>query len=543
MNFPRQDRAQRRVLPALAPVVLLLALATPPLRAAEAEFVYRTVRNDTLIHVARRFLLDPGDWRLLQDLNRIANPRSIPVGTELRIPVSRMRHEPRAIAVETVRGGVSGDSGPLAAGTRLAEGAQVSTARDGFVTLRLADGSMISVPSSSRVQVDRSRSYGGATVAETVVRLVTGRVEAGAQPQKPSDRFLIRANQAITAVRGTQFRASVLDAGAAATEVTQGLVSVATESSGSSVDVPVGFGTRVAPGEAPLAPVRLLAAPDASRVPALLERTLVRIAFGGVAGAGAYRAQVAQDARFLAIVAEGRFEAPEAKFSDLDDGDYFLRLRAIDGLGLEGLDVARPFRLKARPEPPFVSAPTEAAKLPAHEATLAWSTPTEAASFRLQVSARPDFAVLAIDQPRLDQPTYRVQLGPGTWHWRVGSVRSDGDAGPWGDARRFTIVPEPPTPRAGAAPGGGLAFEWTGEPGQRYQFQLATVADFAQVAVDRTLDVQQVTLADLGSGTYFFRIRTIDADGFRGPYSAPQRIEVPSKPWWLLLFLLLPLLL
>lgn len=526
----------------LSLAVLLLAFAAPPVRAAEPEFVYRTVRNDTLIHIARRFLLEPGDWRLLQERNRIANPRSIPVGTAIRIPLYRMRHEPREIEVETVRGAAVGAAGPIAAGARLAEGAQLSTAGNGFVTLRLADGSRINVPSSSRIQVERSRSYGDASVAEIVLRLVTGRLETSVRPQRASDRFLIRANQAVTAVRGTRFRVALQDSGAAATEVTEGVVAVDEESVGRPIDVGVGFGTRVAPGQAPIAPVSLLAPPDATRVPPLFERTLVRIPFGSVGGATAYRAQVAQDAQFVAIVAEGRFEAPEAKFSDLADGEYFIRLRAIDGLGLEGLDVARAFRLKARPEPPFVSGPADRAKLRVGEAKLAWSMSTEAASYRVQVSASPEFSTPAVEEAGLAEPGYAARsLGPGTWHWRVASVRANGEAGPWGDTRQFTIVPEPPAPKAGPAPDGGIAFEWPGEPGQRYQFQLAGDAEFSNVTIDRTLEEPGIRLADIGAGTHYFRMRAIDPDGFRGPYSAAQRIDVPFSSWWLLL-LLLPLL-
>jgi hypothetical protein len=526
-----------------AAAVAFAAIFALPASAAEREFVYRAVAGDTLIGLAVRFLVDPADWKLLQDLNKVANPRAIPVGTAIRMPVARMRSQPRPLEVEVVRGSASSASGALAAGTRLEEGARVFTGEDGFVTLKLADGSRISVPSASKVEVDRSRSYGNASVAETVLRLLGGRVDTAVRPQGAADVFEIRSNKAITGVRGTQFRVASLDAGAVTVEVVEGRVGVNEESVNRPVDVAGGFGTRVEEGRPPQPPVRLLPAPDASGTPALVERTLVRIPFGAVQGARAYRAQIGEDSGFRAIVAEGRFDSPEAKFGGLPDGDYFIRLRAVDGIGLEGLDAVRPFRLKARPEPPFIAAPSDKAMVAAAGATTAWSNSTEAATYHLQVSASPEFAALALDEPRLAATSVDVgsRLGRGTWHWRVASVRANGDQGPWSDARRFAIVSEPPTPKAGKDADGRLAFEWSGEAGQRYQFQIASDADFSRVIVDRMLEEPRVALDEPGVGEYYFRIRVVDADGFKGPFGAAQRLQVFPSPWWLML-LVLPLL-
>lgn len=539
MNLP-EFRPGARGCWRLAACLALLGAAGPGL-AAEREYVYRTVTGDTLIGIAGRFLVDPSDWRTLEKRNRIANPRAIPVGTAIRIPVERMRSEPRPVEVESVRGGAASAKGPLAPGQRLAEGDQVATGEDGFVTVRLVDGTRVKVPSGSKVAFERSRSYGGATIAETVVRLLGGRLDTEVKPQGAGDVFQVRSNRSVTAVRGTRFRVAALDEGAVATEVIEGRVGVSEERVEGAVEVSGGFGTKVEAGRAPLAPLRLLNAPDAARVPTLVERTLVRIPFGAVDGAKGYRAQIGLDAQFRDTVAEGRFDSPEAKFAGLGDGDYFVRLRAVDGAGLEGLDTVRPFRLKARPEPPFIAGPRDKAKSSAPEAKLAWSASTEAASYHLQVSDRPDFATRVIDESRLAATTLDAgaRVGKGNWHWRVASVRPDGDRGPWSDPRSFIIVPEAPAPKSGKAEDGRLTFEWSGEPGQRYQFQLASDAAFTQAIVDRLVDTPAIAFEEPPSGEYFFRVRAVDADGFQGPFGAAQRLEVSPSPWWLLLLLLL----
>lgn len=520
-----------------------LALAAPPAQPPEREFTYRTAAGDTLIGIAARFLVDPSDWKRLQERNRVADPRAIPVGTAIRMPVSRMRAAPRPLEVEAVSGTAQSGAGRLAPGSKVAEGDRVRTGPDGFVTLRLADGSRLTVPAASEVKVEKARSYGNATVAETVLDLVTGRVDASARPQGGADVLEVRSRRAVTAVRGTRFRVAALEADAVATEVVEGRVGVNEESVGRPLDLAGGFGTRVEPGREPLPPVKLLAAPDMAPVPALVERTLVRLPFGAVAGAGGYVAQVAKDAGFRQLVAEARSASPEAKFADLPDGDYHVRLRAVDKLGLEGLESSKAFRLKARPEPPLIAGPADRAKLPAAGASASWSASTEAAHYRLQASASRDFSTLAIDEARVAGTGLALErLGRGEWHWRVASVRADGDRGPWSDPRRFTIVPDPPTPKAGPAADGRLAFEWGGEAGQRYEFQLASEASFAAPLVERTVDEPRIAFAEPGTGEYFFRIRAVDADGFRGPWSAAQRLVVAPSPWWLLVLAILVLL-
>jgi hypothetical protein len=90
-----------------------------------------------------------------------------------------------------------------------------------------------------------------------------------------------------------------------------------------------------------------------------------------------------------------------------------------------------------------------------------------------------------------------------------------------------------------------MALRWrAGDVGSQYQLQLAKDPSFAKPMLDKTLSENQVRIDRPEPGTYLMRIKTIDVDGFAGPFGAAQRIEVPeppSKPWWLLL-LLLPVL-
>ena len=57
-----------------------------------------------------------------------------------------------------------------------------------------------------------------------------------------------------------------------------------------------------------------------------------------LAGAQAYRVQLARDAAFQDVLTERVTPAPLVRFSMLPAGRYHLRVRAIDALGLEGYE-------------------------------------------------------------------------------------------------------------------------------------------------------------------------------------------------------------
>ena len=69
------------------------------------------------------------------------------------------------------------------------------------------------------------------------------------------------------------------------------------------------------------------------------------------------------------------------------------------------------------------------------------------------------------------------------------------------------------------------------------QFQVASDAAFAQIVLDQLTDGPQGLLPAPAPGPYFLRVRTVDADGFKGNFGAAQQIDVPPPPpnWWLLL--------
>ena len=526
-------------------VVLLFTLcAGTAAQAADSsgpELELAVRGGDTLIGIADRYLAKPADWPKLQRLNKIANPRRLRPGSTVRIPFAWLREESDQAEVVSVAGAtVTVDGAPLSAGARLAPGAVVRTGADGYTTLRTHDGSLIALQPRSEARIASLGKYVNTDILSTFVRLVSGRVEALVNKLNGQSRFEVQTDLAIAGVRGTRFRVAAAAAGAdtkarAQTEVLEGAVAFVASGAGpgeAAVNLAAGYGSVTDDNGKPRAAAALLPAPQINATDALQERLVVRFRFPAIAGAGNYRAQVARDREFRQGIGEAAFTDAEIKFGDLPDGEYFLRARALDALGLEGLDAVFPFRLKARPEPPLTSLPAPNGKIRATAAAFAWATNPQAASYRIQIAEDEAFARVVQEEAAAGVEFESRNLPFGDYYWRVRSIRTTAggaDPGPWGDIRKFSLRPPPKNPEPPEEAGDGLSFSWSGEPGQTFLFQVARDALFSQMVEARQLAEPKVTIARPQQGTYYLRLRATDADGFVGPYTAVQRFVVINR--------------
>jgi predicted phage tail protein len=132
---------------------------------------------------------------------------------------------------------------------------------------------------------------------------------------------------------------------------------------------------------------------------------------------------------------------------DMRDGEYFYSVRAIDALGLEGLETRGRFRLKARPLPPAVQAPEPDAVLEPGRVAFSWAAVDEAAAYHFQLAADDAFTSPLVDRGGLTTREFAVdKLEAGTYYWRIASVRASGDQGPFGDPQILTLQAPAPAP-------------------------------------------------------------------------------------------------
>ena len=513
----------------LAGPVVWAATAAPV--APEAFHLHAAARGDTLIGLGRRYLVDPAAWPEIARASGLKNPHRVPLGTALHIPLRLMRVERVPATLVAVSGEVRSQGGQgVRAGQQIDEGMALRTGADGGATVRLVDGTLLRLRASSQLEIEQSSRLRDAGLVRSGVRLERGRVEVEVEPVRGGQPgFRIGTPQGVLGVRGTEFRVQA-DSARAVTraEVLRGAVAAQGRPGVAEQRVEAGFGVVVDADGRVAPPTRLLPAPDLSAVPVLQERPLVRLPLPPQAGAAGYRAQVAVDARFEQVLQAVDSAGPEIRIAGLPDGDYVVRVRAVDGAGLEGQDADVRLRLKARPEPPLPSAPAPRAVLFGGRVEFAWAAQDEAESYRLQLADERGFAAPLRDLADLRTTTLAIDaLAPGRYQWRLASVRPGADQGPFGSVQGFELRPLPPTPAPPQVGDRSVRFAWDGAAGQSFDFQLARDTSFAPLLVERRLEVPAIELPLPGSGRFYMRMRVRDADGFVGPFTAPQRFEVP----------------
>ncbi|WP_312757705.1 FecR domain-containing protein [Pulveribacter sp.] len=530
----------------LLPWALLLALSGPAL-AQPASAIEHTVRpGDTLQALATHYLGDARLWPGLQQENHVADPRRLRPGSRLRIPLHLL--PPGSAEVAFAQGDVrvqlpGGQPQAPRPGQPLPEGARVQAGTDSFITVRLADGTLVRVQADSQVQIEQLRRRGRAGDAQSVLQLERGSVEPSVPPQPPQGqrRFEIRTPSASTAVRGTRFLVELAPDGRTLAAVTEGALAVApgtADADASAQVVSQGHGVVVSAAGAVGAPAPLLPAPALDALPATLEDAdFLTLALAPVPGAAAYQVQVARDAQFAAIVRSVTAPGPQVRLPAVPDGDYYLAARAMDAAGLPGQRAQRAVRVKAHPVAPLAQAPLGGATLARGQGTLACTPVQGAARYRIQVADEAGFAAPLLDETRAGQCALALAtLAPGRYQWRAASVRELAggalDQGPFGPAQPFAVAERPPTLGAQAIAasesGSRVSLSWPGAAGQRFRLQLAPdEAGFAHPLVDEELAEPAWAAPALAPGSYLVRIRTRDPSGLESAFSTPRQIVLP----------------
>lgn len=545
--------ALRPLTPGVAPVrvrrlaVLLWAcasagaLASP---AAGADYVHTVVRGETIYGIAQRLLEAPAAWQALQQRNGIADPTRLKPGQALRVPVAWLRREAAPASVIAAEGDASavvgGARSTLAAGAALPPGAQVVTGGNGAVALRLADGTRLRVQAATEVELARLQRVIQTGTFEQRLVVRQGRLDVDAAPQKgPAAKLEIETPRAVAGVRGTDFRVGASDR-ASLVEVLAGAVETKGSGRGAApIDLRGGEGVAYDAAGAPRV-VPLLPAPEFDGLAATQVEPSVAIRVTAVDGAIGYRFQLALDPRFDRVIDERVAEAAEYRTPDLPDGGYSIAARAIEGSGLEGRDVVGAFTVAARPRPPFSLVGPDAGKGRAKDARFEWTGAAGAVAYRFQLAGDASMTPLLREEPRVAATRIDVELplNEADYHWRVASIDPTGRQGPWSEVFRFERRPQ-------AAqlddPGVGereLVLRWPGIDGGRYQVQMARDAAFTSDVRDYATTEPSLRLPRPPSGEHFVRVRDVDAAGHAGPWSDPQRLEIPVD-FTPLLFLLL----
>jgi ferric-dicitrate binding protein FerR (iron transport regulator) len=421
--------------------------------ATALDHLYRVKAGDTPQSVASLMTRDD-DWKLLLTYNGLPTSAKLVPGSTMRIPKGWMKEVPAQALLKAKSGRVEVDGKPAEVGSPIGEASTVSTGADGSATIVMGDGSLFSMVPSTRVTMESLRATPDLASVKSFLRLVTGQMTALVTKSRAGNpNFLVRTPTATAGVRGTHFRVGTDGQTSSRSEVLEGGVDFGGEAGSArqapAVSLAPGFGSVAEAGKPTLPPVPLLPPVLAEVAWAGGEKRLYGLAepvgWQRLEGARQYRAQVSKDADFATLLQDDRVVEPRLSLKPLPDGPTFVRVRGVDGLGLEGRDAV--IRLVVKNEPVAPSAfEALASGKDQPVARIGWKAVAGARAYLAHVSASRDFGALLAER-RIDATEMSLPLpGWGNYYFRVASVDGAGERGPFSSTQPL-VASEPPKHR------------------------------------------------------------------------------------------------
>lgn len=507
---------------------------------AEEMWEYEMQPGDHIWKIAHELLTDGDSWQEVSRINGVTdNDRIMAAGTVLRIPQRFIQARHAEITLIEVSGPVNlikadTTTTPATQHLQLAQGDTVSTGENGSALLRFEDKTEVLITPESTLEINKAGVIGNKKqIIDIDVLLKSGEAEVRANPDKvPGSRFIIETPSAFATTRGTVYRVLAMPSATAA-EVTQGRIDVS--NSKGQTAVKARFGTIAKKDTAPSRPEPLLP-PPVMEPTNTLRYLPARVEWQSVPGATGYRGQLSGSATFQSLLVDQL--APVTKLNlpaSLPDGQYWLKLKAASPRGLQGLEAVYPITIDARPFPPVIQAPLTRDAVYAGVVNFQWAQPEGVAQYRLELAQDETFSAPIINTT-LSATTFETEITtPGQYVWRVTSIDAQGKQGPVGFTTPITVKPVPASPELAApvAEEGQLRFAWQPDTvAVSYQMQLAKDSDFTELVTDQTVTQSQATIEKPEVGTYYLRVRGIDADQFAGEWSATQTVDVPVDSYW-----------
>ena len=455
-----------------------------------------------------------------------------PVASAQPAPKASLKSAAGSLLVVAVYGEAQTAGRQIRAGATLAAGDELRTGQDGHVRLKLADDSTLTLQASGRVAIDRYRVLPAAKGTDTSLRLDHGRIEATIRgPRHGDTRFEVRTPVAVALTRGALFRITADPSQRSATcETAEGSVLISASGNAGSVEITGGLGTRVVAGSLPIRPRALLAGPRLWTGIQLVEQRPVEIPFSPLNGTVLYRVIITPGDDLFRHLVEEVVPVPRLRIAALADGDYFVRVRAIDQNGLEGVGTIARMTVRARADPPSLAQPPDRGRLHGKTAALAWLPDSGAVSYVVQLAENSVFRSQLREWSDLRTPgLVATDLRPGSYHWRVASVLKDGSQSRFSAPRSFLLNPAPRPPSPPKVEDEVLHFTWVGLPGQIFVLQLAADPRFEHVVEERRTNRPGADLPRPLPGAYYARLRTTDLDGSIGPFTDAIKIEISGR--------------
>ncbi len=505
---------------------------TPALQ--ENEWRYVTRPSDTIWSIAKDYLNPMKTWVDLVRHNHIEDPNALPPGSTLAIPFAWLKVQPApAIAVSVSGEALLKDSqssqwNSLKNKQYLHVGDTIKTMK-GSVLVKFADGSVLRLENHTTLIFNRLSQFGKSGMTDTGLRLEKGRVSTKVEPMKENgSRYEISTPSAVAAVRGTEFRVEVTEAGSNL-EVTEGEVSFA--SSRGSVLVKEGFGAQVSATGA-LSPITPLPAkPKVKQLPSAINQFPIQLAWHPVAGAAHYHYSLYEGAPTDGqLIQQQRINTPEVLINHLNNGLYTVTIRAESEKGLQGVDDVQTIRVNLKAEPVTLLSPEDGAVIERNQPVFRWAPSQPDHRAKLQVAPTDQFYQPIIDSAWVyrNHQNLEVLLDPGRYYWRV-IAQAGNESTSASEVRSFTLKQELPAPKI-------LSVNHQDETSkvfwkriamaQSYTVQLARDAAFDFLEQEQTTEETSMSIRIDKNTLYYLRVRANGQKFYTSSFSDVTQIEL-----------------
>ncbi len=304
---------------------------------ASADYIYQVKQGDNLGKLSRELLDSPARWNEVSRYNKLKNSNLITPGQMLRMQLAWLKNVPAEAHVESLTGVVTLNGHAVKVGDAVPTGATLETPAGGSVRLSLPDGSTMNVLEKSNVAAKQLEKKQQGNFFTAVFRLVTGRIEVFKKKYPLGQAPLhIQSKNATIGVRGTHFRMGQEGDNTLA-EIEEGQVAFDAEKMTQHLEL-TGMQGSVADGVHSMKVIPLLPQPKFPALDAVFSPTSVTFTMLELSGAEGYRGEVANDEGFEQLVLPVKSTTSVINIAGLGEGHYWLRLRAVDKQGLQGME-------------------------------------------------------------------------------------------------------------------------------------------------------------------------------------------------------------
>lgn len=179
---------------------------------------------------------------------------------------------------------------------------------------------------------------------------------------------------------------------------------------------------------------------------------------------------------------------------------------------------------------PGLAAPSDGG-LSFPDLTFSWYSVINATQYKLQVARDAAFTDLAFNGKVSDTFKDLTGLATGKYYWRVKSIEAGGLKSKWSMPHSFTVVKVfPPvlfSPDNEATVEPNLELTWSeSDRAVKYKLQVAKDAAFTKLIIDEKTTEITKELTGLAARNYYWRVRAIDAEGYKSPWSTVWKFTV-----------------